>query len=190
MRKLFDFIKRHSWIWVLIIVLIAVIGDSLLSSQQKTSPSPTPIPQKATFKDVVPGISNESDLNKVLGTPIKSTTNNGVTTDEYKSASPVRKSIGIIENGKVSLIKQIIGSSENITADSVTNIYGKAPEILYSKAPNSVFRLYVYPSNGIAYLGHSDGTLLEIWYFVPTSIENFMTQWGQDYQTTQPEPVQ
>lgn len=176
--------------WILIIVIAAIVGDALLTKTQKVSPSPTPAPQRATFRDITPGISNEADLSKMLGTPLKSTTNNGITTDEYKSTSPVRNSIGIIENGKVSLIRQIVGSSENITADSITNIYGKAPEILYNKAPNSVFRLYVYPSNGIAYLGHSDGTLLEIWYFVPTTIEDFISKWGQNYQTNQPEPVQ
>jgi len=54
--------------------------------------------------------------------------------------------------------------------------------VLYSQAPNASFDLFVYPANGIAYLGHSDGTILEIWYFPPVeNIDMFIENYGQGY---------
>lgn len=172
--------------WIIVIVLIAIIGDAILTSRQKASISPTPVPQIASFKNITPGVSSEADLNKVLGTPIKTTVQGNTKTDEYKSTAQFRNSIAIIQNGTVFLIKEVISATDTTTASSITSVYGAAPYTLYEKFPNSTFRLYVYPANGIAYLGHTDGTLQEIWYFVPTSIENFETTWASDYLTSPP----
>lgn len=185
MTKIMEFFKKNSWIWIVIIVFVAIVGDYYLQKVRlQPSTTPTPIAQTASFKSIVPGISSESDLNKALGTPLKTTTQGGQTIDEYKSTSQYRNTIAIIQNGKVYLIKEVVSATDTTKADYITNTYGVAPNVLYENSPNSTFNLYVYPANGIAYLGHKDGTLQEIWYFQPTTIDNFKTLWASDYLTS------
>lgn len=186
MRKIFEFFRKHSWMWVIVVVILAIIGDAYLTRVQKPVATPTPVAQVATFRNITPGVSSVSDLNKIWGSPLKSTTANGQTTDEYKSTSQSRNSIAIVQSGTVYLIREIISATDTQKASDITSVYGAPPYTLYQKFPNSYFNLYVYPSNGIAYLGHSDGTLQEIWYFPPTTIENFQSTWAPDYLTSPP----
>jgi hypothetical protein len=185
MRKIFEFIKKY---WLVIMVVLAailyVINFFLKGQAPTIAPTPTQVAQTASYNNIFPGVSTESDLNKSLGAPLKTTISGNIKTDEYKSTSELRHHIAIIQGEKVSFIKEIVSAHDTTTATSITNIYGKAPKILYGKSSNSTFNLYIYPSNGIAYLGHADGTLLEIWYFQPTSFEDFVSKWGQDYSTT------
>lgn len=189
MRNIFNFVKKHSWVIILILVVLAIIGDNIITSRQKPSPTPTPIAQVATFKNITPGISTESDLNKIWGTPTRTTINGPQTIDTYKGVG-FKDQTAVIEGGKVKLIRQVIASTDTTKASTITDVYGPAPYILYSKFPNYVFRLFVYPSNGIAYLGATNGTLSEIWYFVPTTIDNFASLWATDYSFSTPAPAQ
>jgi len=187
MKKIITFLKKYLWVWIIIIVVVAYTGDLYLQKAgQKPSatPSPTPVSQTASYKSIVPGIGTETELTKLLGKPLTQSTTGNQALLTYKSTNVYRHHVAIIENGKVVLIKEIVNSNDNKNADSVTSVYGVAPNTLYSKLPGASFSLCVYPSNGIAYLGHPDGTLLEIWYFQPTTIEGFISSWGQDYSTT------
>lgn len=78
--------------------------------------------------------------------------------------------------------KEIITSSENKTPRDLINVYGDTQNILYGNdAINGIF-LYVYPDKGIAYLGNkSSNTLFEIWYFEPTTMDTFITNWASGY---------
>lgn len=185
MRKIINFIKNY---WILIMIVLAgllyIVNLFIKGSSPTSTPTPTPVAQRASYKDIFPGISSEADLRNALGTPLKTTTNESGIIDEYKSTSELRRHIATIKSGKVVFFKEIVSANDKTTATDITNIYGVAPNILYNKSPNSTFNLYVYPSNGIAYIGHSDGALLEIWYFEPTTIDNFINLWGQDYSTS------
>lgn len=185
MRKITEFIKKY---WILILVVLALIlfvVNSLIKKPTLT-PTATPLPKQATFKSILPGVSTESDLNKILGSPLRTTVSNNQKTDEYKSTSELRHHSAVIEGGKVLFIDEIVSAQDTAKASSITDVYGQSPDILYSKFPNATFNLYVYPSNGIAYLGADDGTLLEVWYFEPTTIESFQSTWGKDYSITPP----
>ncbi len=190
MKRFFEIVKRYSWLSIIIVVLIAIFGDAYLTrSKNVPSASPTPVPKAASYKDIVPGITTEEDLNKILGTPLKTTINGSEKTDEYKATTGLRHHIAIVQSGKVVFIKEIITSKDTTKASDITAIYGTAPNILYSKFPNATFDLCVYPANGIAYLGHKDGGLLEIWYFQPTNIDDFISIWGKDYSFDKPTEI-
>lgn len=156
----------------------------IVPTQTKISSSPTPSSQVASFRSITPGVSTETDLKTLLGTPIKTTVDKNQNIDEFKSTSELRRHIAIVQSGKVIFFKEIVSAYDKTTAKDIINIYSVAPNILFNKLPNSTFNLYVYPSNGIAYIGHIDGTLLEIWYFQPTTIDDFTSKWGQDYSTS------
>jgi hypothetical protein len=185
MKKIINFFKKNSWIWIIVVVLIAIIGDVYLQRvlNPEVTSTPTPVPKIASYKSVIPGVSTEDFLNEVLGTPVKTTIDGNKLLNEYKSTSELRFHSAVIENGRVIFIKEIVSSRDSTKASSVMESYNSAPNTLYSKSSNASFDLYVYPTNGIAYLGHKDGTLLEIWYFEPTTIGNFLNTWGSDYST-------
>lgn len=186
MRKILDFVKKQSWIWIIIIVIVAIIGDAYLTRVQTPKATPTPVPQRAIFRGVTPGISSEADLNKIWGTPVKAIVNGNQTTDQYKSTSELRLHSALIENGTVIFIKEIVSAHDTSKSSDITSVYGKPTFTLYNKAPNSIFNLYVYPSSGIAFVGSLSETITEIWYFQPTSLNDFMAKWAQDYSTTPP----
>lgn len=185
MNKFKAFVKKYFWVFVLIIVVFSIVGDAYLQRKDgQAQPTPTPIAQKASYKSITPGVSTESDLTKLLGTPLKTTINGAEKTDEYKSTSELRRHVAIVQGEKVVFIKEIVSAHDTTKASDIISIYGASSNTLYTKYPNSTFNLYVYPSNGISYLGHKDGTLLEIWYFQPTTITSFLSTWGTDYSTT------
>lgn len=183
MKKIVGFFKRF---WLLILIVLSIIlftADKIIKTKTPGPPvSSTPISTRvADYKSIVPGKSTLDEINNLLGFPIEQNEENGKITAEYGSSSKYRNNIVIVQNGVASLIKEVVTATDNKKAESVTGVYGIAPYRLYDQRPNATFDLYVYPNNGIAYIGHEDRTLLETWYFQPTTIEVFSSSWGQGY---------
>lgn len=183
MKRIIDFFKRF---WLVILIVLAIllfVADKIIKS--KTSSLlvlPAPISAGvADYKSIVPGKSTLEEVNKLLGLPIEQNEKNGKTIAEYESSSKYRNNVVTVQNGVATLIKEVVAATDNKKAESITSLYGIAPYQLYEQRPSSTFDLYVYPNNGIAYIGHEDGTLLEVWYFQPTTIESFSDSWGQGY---------
>lgn len=186
MNKILEIIKNKK------ITILAIFSLSLLifvvirfnSNKQKLisveKVDPSPFNKIASFDEIIPGKTSIEKINELLGKPLDSTKSGDLDVFNYKSENQYRTHKVYSKDGLTELIIEEI-VNENKTANDVRKIYGIAPEILYEKTLTSVFNLYVYPSNGIAYLGHEDGGVLEIWYFVPTTIEDFITKWGSDY---------
>jgi len=85
----------------------------------------------------------------------------------------------------VVFIREIITAKDKKTTEDITSQYGNAPYTLYGPASVNGFNLYVYLDKGIAYIGHvKEPILLEIWYFQPTTIEDFQVKWAKGYSTT------
>lgn len=194
MGKIKNYIKTHKEIVVIIIIAALLVANQFIKENPNGSvstPSVTPVELKpVSYKSITPGTSSESQLNKDLGTPINKKEDNGQTILEFKSTNQYRNNEAIVENGKVVFIKEIVNFEDNKKSDSITKVNGQAPYTLYESKPNSSFNLYVYPNKGLAYLGHPDGTLLEVWYFVPVStIQDFVSKWGKDYSFNKPSNI-
>jgi hypothetical protein len=184
MYKFISFFKKY-WIFIFISLAgILYVASLLIKTPEEDKTSA--IDKTASFESLTPGISNKGDVNTLLGKPLSSTTSGLFETSEYKSSVEMVPNVGYFINDKLSLLKRVVPAKEDEKSSSIISIYGTATNILFSKTANSTFDLYVYPSNGIAYLGHSDGTLLEVWYFQPTTIKDFIEKYGQDYSTNKP----
>lgn len=190
MMKIISFIKHYTWVWIIVLVLFAVIGDAILTQKQKQPPSPTPIPKIASYNSITPGVNTKTDLDRLLGSPLRTIKQEDQTRLEYKSTNVNRPHIAFERNGVVELIKEIVNSTDKKTVSDIVSVYGEPTHTLYSKNPNNTYNLYVYSQNGIAYLAHADGTLLEIWYFIPMTIEDFVKNWAPDYSESTPPPNQ
>jgi hypothetical protein len=136
----------------------------------------------ATFKDIAPGNTyKEEYINKMLGIPVSSTLSGEVKINNYSSSNEYRTNDVEFVNGEVDFIKEVVNLDDTRTAEDIRKVYGVTEYVLYENVSDSYFNLYVYPKNGIAYLGHNDGTVLEIWYFKPTDINTFKSKWASNY---------
>ncbi len=175
---------------VAVILFVSVFMLNILikpKNTPSTSATPAPDTKTARFGSLVPGTSSQTDVNGVLGRPVSTKQQGTMTVSEFRSSNQYRFHEVIFQNGTAVLIKQIINSNDNLDSSFVTNQFGSAPFKLYENLSNSSFSLYIYPQNGIAYLGHTDGTLKEIWYFEPSSFEDFNSKWASDFSQKPPE---
>jgi len=184
---MFRFIKKY-WLLILISLMASLfIVNNVLESRQPSPNIPTPISTStATYRSLLPGASTQDEVNELLGFPLKEGEQNGDKIAEYESTNKYRNHIITFENGKIALVREIVNSTDGKNSDTITNEYGEPPYILYDQYPAATFHLYVYPQNGIAFLGHEDKTLLEIWYFEPMTIDEFINKWGGGYGKEKP----
>lgn len=186
MNKIIEMIKSKKIIILTIVslsFLIFIVIKINFNKQNSTvvgDPTSSPVNKIASFDEIIPGKTSLERINELLGNPLESTKSGELNVSTYKSTNQYRNHKVYSKNGLVELIVEEIIDG-NKTTDDIRKIYGLAPEMLYEKKLSSVFNLYIYPSNGIAYLGHEDGTVFEVWYFIPTIIEDFITKWGKDF---------
>lgn len=186
MNKIIEFIKNKKITILTIISLSFLIFIVIKINNNKQNPIvqeipiSTPVNKIADFNEIIPGKTSLERINELLGKPLNSTISGELNVSSYKSTNQYRNHKVYSKEGLAELVvEEVINGSK--TSNDIRKIYGIAPEMLYEKTLSSVFNLYIYPSNGIAYLGHEDGGILEIWYFVPTTIDDFITKWGSDY---------
>ena len=186
MNKIIEIIKSKK-ITILTIIslsflifIVVKINNNKQNPIVQEIPISTPVNKIADFNEIIPGKTSLERINELLGNPLSSTVSGEINVSSYKSTNQYRNHKVYSKDGLAELVvEEIINGSK--TANDIRKIYGIAPEMLYEKTLSSVFNLYIYPSNGIAYLGHEDGGIFEIWYFVPTNINDFITKWGSDY---------
>lgn len=179
MRKILLFIKSY-WILILIVFTLFIYLANLFI--KKPSVPVTPTANKiAKFGEILPGKTSVEKVDEILGKPIGSETQNGNTILDYKTTNKYINDQVVANNDLVKIVKKAVIFGDKTNAETITKDFGIAPYTLYKQSSNSVFNLYVYPQNGIAYLGHLDGTVMEIWYFEPTTIEDFISKWAPNY---------
>lgn len=167
--------------FLIIIVFTYVFQNKKVNTTNNENLQTTTSNKIANFNEILPGETRIDRINELLGEPVESTQEGKLLIQEYKTSNQYRNNKIIINNETIELIiEEIINDS--IKSNDIRKVYGIAPHTLYQKIPSSVFNLYVYPNNGIAYLGHEDETVLEVWYFKPTDIDDFINTWAYKYQ--------
>lgn len=171
--------KKILTIFLVFLSTVSVVFIVVKTRQNKTTTTPLPKnTAQAIYKSITPGLSTTKDVTELLGNPVKSEEN----LSEYTSQSPNRNNKISFENNTVSIVKEIITYKDNKRTTDVIEIYGVAEKILYGPDAEAGFFLFVYPSNGLAYIGNPMGkTLLEIWYFPPMDINDFKTKYASEY---------
>jgi hypothetical protein len=170
------------FLFVAFVVLIAgyVVYRLMTKPKTTTSPPTTTNKQQGAYNDLLPGESALSDVEKALGKPLSEQEINNLQKLEFKSVSETRNNEAIIKDQKLAFFKEMVYS--NKTAEDITKQYGVTDNILYGPDAYNGYNLYVYPENGIAYLGNPvTRDLLEIWYFSPTTLDDFKQNWAADY---------
>ncbi len=190
MNKIITFLKEKKLILLAIIsVLSIILIVSLTNKKNEETNNPTPTTQSNTqitrYKDISTGeVFNEDKINNLLGFPTESTSSGEIKINKYRSSNEYRMNELMIKNGEVDFIREVVNPDDNKNANDIRDTYGVADVILYEKYSDSILDLYVYSNSGIAYLGHIDGGIFEIWYFKPTDIDSFIENYAPNYQKT------
>lgn len=175
--------KKKVLIVFAIILVIIVVTSFLLSRRGEKEVETPPLDTTGeSYKGVTPGESTKEDVIEKLGDPL-SITNEDLFI--YKSNNPNIPNQVYFEKNSVGLVKEIIAPEDKRSTEEITSKLGEAKYVLYGEDAGVGVYLYVYPEKGLAYLGHYQQTeLFEIWYFQPTSFNNFKTKWAPEYSDT------
>lgn len=172
---------------ILLLGVFLVVAFLLLRARIAPTP-PTASPSVgASYKTLVPGSSSRDDALTNLGKPLNDEASELL---NFKSNNPNLPHQVTVPNDTVLFIREIVTAKDKKTTEEITSQYGNAPYVFYGPASVNGFNLYVYPDKGVAYIGHvEEPIVLEIWYFQPTTIEDFQTRWAKGYSTTH-RPIQ
>ena len=167
-----------------VLVLLFVVGLYLLFQKTSSLP-PTTIPD-ISFKSLIPGKSTKNEIVEILGTPKKeSVSGNNNTLLEYDSDSAVYNNQITLSGDVVDIIKEVVTLKNPKYAQDIKKVRGDPKYFLYGSDSYAGFNLYIYPEDGIAYLGNPHtGLLLEIWYFPSTTFDLFKEKYATDYSET------
>lgn len=177
-----SFFNLHRKLFLFIFALLFLVVSAFILLSQKPAQLLTNR-EIQVWNNFQPGKTTKKDVVNKLGDPETETKTDGGSLDAFSSESPVRLHQVLFDSQNVSqLFKKIITAGDTATPKDIIQIYGDASNILYGADSINGIYLYVYSDKGIAYLGNNQSnTLFEIWYFAPTSLDNFMKNLASGY---------
>lgn len=182
-RKKFQKIINFSFLLLIFLSFVAYI----VYKNKITDKNIPAIPEGVSYLSIFPGLTKETEMQKIMGNPLNISTNDKQKIYEYSSLSKFRNNEVITSDGTVDFIREIVTSNGKMVKD-ITSLYGEPEYFLYQMSELNIFNLYVYPSKGLAYVANLGGYILEIWYFTPTTIDDFVSKWGEGYSFNEPSP--
>ena len=195
LQKLLAFIKKNKLVLLIILAVVLYVITKFIPEEKVENKQETQIPQAVIWNSITLGQSTSENVIEKLGQPLKTTEQETNKVLNYKSKNPNIDNQVFVDNNenKVVLIKEAIASSEERNAKEITDKFGESNNIFYE--PGNLYSIpsyyfYVYPDKGIAYIGHiTTGDLLEIWYFKPTTkdeFEEFKDSWIPGFKQADP----
>lgn len=149
---------------VLLSLLAACQGDG---SVPRTTPGPT-------WRGIVPGMSTETDVIRILGEPPRQEKTGEYTIYMYPSSGSLRAVA--LRHGKVELIRDELTWERYL--DRVLERYGEPEKITWSPSIFQHTRLFVFARHGIAVIAQnqvppSRSIVFGTWYFEPMELSQF-----------------
>lgn len=126
--------------------------------------------------NITPGETTTEDLGNKLGGPIKTAVENDKLIYFYESGNEFRPHEVEIFQDKVNIIKEQVIADEKGSLNDYLSKFGQPERILYGQHG------YAAPANfwgskGIIVFGNAEsGKILEIWYFPPTTPDQFLAE--------------
>lgn len=168
----------------LFIVIAAIMAISLVAAIYFL----TPKTKSYFWFGLVPGVSTQEEINRKFGNPLSSETTDSQTNLKYSSSNQYRPHTLVVENGKLELVKEQVIGNERGSLQNYVDKYGKPEYEGYGPFAEASFKTYVFPESGLAIVASpNDGTIMEIWYFTPTTLENFRNNFGDEINNEPPD---
>ncbi len=173
-------VKFYKKYWV--IILLAFIATSLLIIKLVFIKEPTQAPpqtqQVEVYKGVIPGKTTAKDLSAIFGAPDPKESDFANNTLVYprKEGGPPDEAI-MDDNQTLALMKE---RSLSGNLNDYVNKYGTPEKEYFGEHATTGYKTYVWATKGLAVVaGSADGIIYEVWYFAPTTLEDFKLKFGQ-----------
>lgn len=175
-------ILKKRWYLVLLAFLASVLFflKAIIKITLFKSPPPEPY-QKNLLEDIVRKSFSLEDIENNLGQPIKTEIENNQKVFYYHSHLenwPIKVYVSQ-KDQKVTLIKEFFPQNKSYQ-DFLAKL-GPPEKELFGPFSQIGFSVFVFPKKGIALVANTQENLVfEIWYFSPTTIENFVKKYEKD----------
>lgn len=188
MNRIFSFFKKY-WLAILAIILFASLLSLYLLLPKKEVPSIIKKPENIKlYKDSIKPGQSVNDLINILGDPTATSEQDQYRVLEYPSLFSKYTSKVYTSEETIELIREPVKYEEKRKIDIYLEQLGEPISKLYDEKLGSSFVGYIYPEEGLAVFAHKiDGIIIEIWYFKPTDLKNFIATWGQDLTEKPPD---
>ncbi|EKD80317.1 MAG: hypothetical protein ACD_40C00140G0002 [uncultured bacterium] len=170
--------------------MIIIVGVILrfLTPQNIATTSPTGY----SLNQVTPGRTTLDQLIKALGQPQSSQQVATGTLYNFPSEQRHTADEVIAQNNRVVFYKKKLPSSttNDYLPSKLQSTLQETPLRLYGPDSGAGYYLYVFLDHGLAvYASEQDHFVLELWTFIPTNRDTFLSSWATNYSTTfRPEP--
>ena len=143
---------------------------------------------RPTWKGLVPGQSTKNEIEKKLGQPSETSLQDGKELLRYPSSNQFRKDTLVLENNQLSLVKEEVINKEKGNLKDYLQRFGKPDLEGYGPYSEAGFKVYVFAKDGVAVVANPvDGTIIQMWYFKPTTLTVFKSTIGQGISDSPPE---
>lgn len=181
-QKKFLFLGIGIGIVAILVTLIFVI----VRRPPKSPALPPALPPSALqWKNIKVGQDDKSQVAAKLGQPLSTKNlegNKEVST--YQSNNQYWPHEVEYVNGITTLVKQRQLQSKKFELFEYAKKYGQPEKIVPTNDSGFGIDLYIYAKNGFALKAHRvEGTIFEIWYFQPTTLEDFLQKYSQEIGT-------
>lgn len=172
-----QFLKKNA-----LIVLLAFLATILLVLRVFIAPQEKPRPPVGiSWRGIVPGETQELELKSKLGEPENVSKQGSQTVFSFGSETGPAERI-ISENNTVGIIKTHYFEGRSL--DSFLEENGKPDGEFWGEYKTVGFKTYVFLKNGIALVANpNSGIVVQVWYFKPTTMTEFLSRWGQELNT-------
>lgn len=157
------------------LLIISVVVFVLLSffsyiSSRNEAPSFN-VGNVGSWKGVSAGKSSLEDVYKSVGQPEKTSEVNGEVVLEYPSSSEFWKNEVVVSGETVRFIKRPILPTDDRSLKNNLSQFQETPTKLFGPDSEAGFFLFVFPTNGIAFLADPNKDVVyEIWHFQPQAL--------------------
>lgn len=176
LTKLSRLFKKYLTV-ILILLLLAIVGGWLVVVRTPPTNSPQASLISPSLVGVEVGKTNLEELYSKLGSPDEqqSKLSEGVYAYPVEGGGPAHKVI--FEGERVGVIKETILGTK--TFQEYKRVYGEPERALYT-IPEG-FKFYVYTKLGVGVKAHDDGSVDQVWYFPPMSVEELLKKpWAEN----------
>lgn len=165
--------------------MLACVATLIVAAKVFIKPAPqrvvsqaTPLPSAPSWNGVLPGKTTVDQILSLVGKPESEESQNGRTELEIKRNGDGPPHSIITQGNTVKLVKDRVLTGN---LDTFKEKYGEPENQYWGEHQKVGFKTYVWTKNGIAVVAHNlDGAVFEVWYFEPTTLENFLSNFGKN----------
>lgn len=169
-------LKSEPLLIVLGTLSITIFTVSVLSFAKRGKAPPPPPPGTPWQQSIYAGQTTKNELEAKLGSPQKIEQLEDGIAYQYPTDDEFRPNKVEIKGDTVSIIKQQVLSQEGGDLNDYSQKYGTPNAKLYGKY-GTIAPGHFWGDKGLLVFGNDqDSTIVEIWYFAPTTLESFLEQ--------------